>query len=163
VLFSAEKTPYSTDHAYFKSPKHYCEQLTYLVTLLWCLYVITDGYKILQICVEIVEYEHCGRVTGKIPAVFVTRHSLNTAIQPCHAHKMDRFSQNFFLNLLRNSIFIITWRVRSIFIEIRKYSAKNSKTSLEGIGTSLRFIHNKPGLLSQLSRGALDLKLILGN
>jgi len=36
-------------HMYFKSPKNNCEQLAYLVIPLWCLYVIADGYKTLQI------------------------------------------------------------------------------------------------------------------
>jgi len=44
-LFPVEKTPYSTSHVYLKTSKNNCEQLTYLVTLLWCLYAITDGYK----------------------------------------------------------------------------------------------------------------------
>jgi len=34
-------------HAYSKTPKNNCEQLTYLVTLLLCLYVITEEYKTL--------------------------------------------------------------------------------------------------------------------
>ena len=46
VLFSSEKTPHSTSHLYFKTPKNNCEQLTHApVILLWCLYVIAEGYK----------------------------------------------------------------------------------------------------------------------